>query len=419
MGTYAELRIGDIDVLSSKSAPPSFAMTLFRSGDRSVRHDEDGLALCAYRISAALAKERLHVMGFTFDHARADYERCRAIEIEKLLADYEDEEGHVDESTLDSWDREALHFLKRATFDAFVAASRKIFASGLSAYQLKEHGDSDPIIANIAEFDLDFAWGFYSEDSRSLVRVLLELVPDDTLVVVDVTGLIVAGYFAEDDDLVALALAERRCTYAIDSPIVVLTEGITDAEVLSRSMSLLYPGLRHYYRFLDYAARPSGGASSLVSAVRAFVAAGIENRILALFDNDAEGHASLQVLRRELLPPNVRALAYADIDLARTYPTRGPTGDARQDVNGTAASIELYFGEDVLREPLGELTRVRWKSRHDGIGRYQGEVEQKDELKRRFLEKLARCERDTSLIDESSWREMRILLSEVFRAFQS
>ena len=130
MGSYAELRIGDIDVLSSKSAPefppkwseevgsrvgrrrgradqrsrtwvvsadflptssrslssrnsdhfasrsensgapPSFAMTLFRSGDRSVRHDEDGLALCAYRVSGALAKERLHVMGFTFDRKR-------------------------------------------------------------------------------------------------------------------------------------------------------------------------------------------------------------------------------------------------------------------------------------------------------------------------------------------------------------
>jgi hypothetical protein len=267
--------------------------------------------------------------------------------------------------------------------------------------------------------DLDFVWGFYCEDLRSLIRVLLELALDDAPVVVDMTDLIVAGYFAEDDDFVAHALAERRGTYTIDSPIVVLTEGVTDTEVLSRSMSLLYPGLCHYYRFLDYAARPSGGASSLVSMVRAFVAAGIENRIVALFDNDAEGHASLQLLRRARWPANVRALAYPDIQLARTYPTRGPNGDARQDVNGRAASIELYLGEDVLRDPLGGFTHVLWKSRHDGIGRYQGEVEQKDEIRKRFLEKLARCERDTSLIDENSWREMRILLREVFRAFQS
>jgi hypothetical protein len=149
MATYAELRIRDIDVLVSKSAPPSVAMTLFGSGDRYVRHDEDGLALCAYRISVALAKERLDVIGFTLDRARADCERWRAIEIENVFADYEDE-ADLDESALDSWERAALHFLRQATFDAFVAASRKISASGLSAYQLEEQGDSDPIIANMA-----------------------------------------------------------------------------------------------------------------------------------------------------------------------------------------------------------------------------------------------------------------------------
>ena len=90
----------------------------------------------------------------------------------------------------------------------------------------------------MTNFDLDFTWGFYCEDLRSLIRVLLELAPEDVSVTVDMTELITSGYFTEEDDIVALALAERRGTYAIDSPIIVLTEGTTDAEVLSRSMSL-------------------------------------------------------------------------------------------------------------------------------------------------------------------------------------
>jgi hypothetical protein len=107
-----------------------------------------------------------------------------------------------------------------------------------------------------------------------------------------------------------------------------------------------------------------------------------------------------------------------DIALARSYPTDGPNGGAVQDVNGLAASIELYFGEDVLRDPAARLAVVSWKARNETIGRYQGEVQRKDELKQRFLAKLARCELDPSAIVEDGWREMREILQRIFRAFE-
>lgn len=417
MGTWTELQIGPLSVFASKSAPSPVVMTLFRSADRTFvrREDEDegDVVSCVYGISAALAKQRLHVMGFTLEEARASYEKRRERAIEQFLEDFADE--HEVPGT---WEHRELQVMKSVGFDAFLDACRKAFRLGFRAYERPEGGYEDPVLDRIATSDMDYEWGFYCDDPRSFIRALLEAVPDETPVVVDVSDLINNGYFEPDDDFVALALADRRAAYAVDSPIIVLTEGVTDAEVLSRSMALLYSPLRDYYRFLDHSARPSGGASQLVNALRAFVAAGIENRIVAVFDNDAEGRAALQLLRRQDLPSNVRVMTLPDIALARSYPTDGPNGGAVQDVNGLAASIELYFGEDVLRDPAARLAVVSWKARNETIGRYQGEVQRKDELKQRFLAKLARCELDPSAIVEDGWREMREILQRIFRAFE-
>jgi len=42
----------------------------------------------------------------------------------------------------------------------------------------------------------------------------------------------------------------------------------------------------------------------LVSLVKAFVAAGITNRVIALFDNDTSAHEPTSALKRISLPPN-------------------------------------------------------------------------------------------------------------------
>ncbi len=64
---------------------------------------------------------------------------------------------------------------------------------------------------------------------------------------------------------------------------VVLTEGKTDAEFLAAALPVLYPHLTDLVRFLDYARRPEGGVGALLHTVRAFAAAGIANRVVALW----------------------------------------------------------------------------------------------------------------------------------------
>jgi hypothetical protein len=127
-----------------------------------------------------------------------------------------------------------------------------------------------------------------------------------------------------------------------------------------------------------------GGASPLARLLRGFAGAGLTDRFIAIFDNDAAGHEALTSLKSIALPSNIRAITLPDLKFARDYPTIGPTGKLNADINGAAVSIESFLGRDALiRE--GELRPVRWSQWNSKAERYQGEIEGKPEVSERFL----------------------------------
>jgi hypothetical protein len=114
-------------------------------------------------------------------------------------------------------------------------------------------------------------------------------------------------------------------------------------------------------RFPDFGLKPEGGVSALVRNVRAFAAAGVANRTVAMLDNDTAAQEGINLLRAtNALPEKIRVVQYPGLNLARHYPTLElPTPDspggslAFEDVNGLAGSIELYPGRDVLQSEKG------------------------------------------------------------------
>ena len=84
-------------------------------------------------------------------------------------------------------------------------------------------------------------------------------------------------------------------------------------------------------------------------------------------------------------------------------------------MNGLAA-IELYLGEDVLRDDEG-MTPVRWKGYSDALRQYQGAVGNKAGLLERFSEKAARCRIDPSSFDNTTWSDLDAILQTIFHAF--
>ena len=76
-----------------------------------------------------------------------------------------------------------------------------------------------------------------------------------------------------------------------------------------------------------------------------------------------------------------------DIELAREYPTVGPQGRHRTDINGLACGIELYLGEAALSAD-GGLRPVQWTGKVGDA--WQGDVGNKKAVRDRFLEEMRR-----------------------------
>ena len=94
---------------------------------------------------------------------------------------------------------------------------------------------------------------------------------------------------------------------------------------------------------------------------------------------------------------------YPNLDIACKYPTKGPSGFTTQNVNGLAASLELYLGEDVLKDENGELRPVEWRGPDAKLNAYQGEVFGKRAIQEGFRRKLSDCEGDSSKIGAYDW----------------
>ena len=141
----------------------------------------------------------------------------------------------------------------------------------------------------------------------------------------------------------------------------------------------------------------------LAKMVKSFAGAGIANKVIAIFDNDTAGQEAIHSLRQIRLPGNLSVLKLPELKALRKYPTIGPSGPVNMNINGLGASIELYLGDDVLREN-GKLTPVQWSAYIPIMGQYQGGVLEKDKIHKRFKEKLARQEGCTNLTQDQNWQ---------------
>jgi len=211
------------------------------------------------------------------------------------------------------------------------------------------------------------------------------------------------GYYDATERVTDDAIVHGTVNAIVNERIVVLTEGRTDRTVLRESLTLLYPHLTDYFTFMDFdAVNAAGGASQSVAILKAFIGAKIANRTVALFDNDTAAKDALRGLDGCDLPSNVRVVLYPPIAIANNYPTIGPGGMVPMDVNGHAGSIELYFGEDILRRG-GHLVPVQWRSMNDSIGQFHGVLGEKRSLQQAFYEKLKHCKEQPALIGQRDW----------------
>ena len=432
MGTYTEFLVAGYPLLNSKSFVLPEAMTVFRESDRNVSprsladrnrlvwgdaYDDAGEQIetaVQYICDTEVVIARLDVMGFTLERARQDFESGRD---ERLITytDWAKEEGN------DYGYKEEITLLQSLSFEAYLNALRQVIAEGITPYAIDDtdRPELSQHVRYILQNDEGYEITYFADDVRCLIRMACEVAPKPSKVVQDITDVIDSGYYETDEPVCQLAIDSLINGHLENSNRIVLTEGSSDAQILKASLALLYPELSDYYSFLDFGAtRVPGGAGQLVSLIKGFAAAGIGNRIIGLFDNDSAARDARRSLDQVRLPSNIVVLAYPDLPLLQEYPTLGPSGLSCLNVNGLAASIELYLGVDILTGKDGSLTPIQWKGYLESVGSYQGEVTRKADLQAAFYEKLAQAGSSPSQRSEQDWSGIDAILQLVFSAFR-
>ncbi len=369
--------------------------------------------LVQYRCTPAVARDRLDIKGFTYDVAKASFEVGLRNKIDNLRGF---------SSRTDIFE-DTVRLLESITLEDWLAAIVRISEEGLTAGQLDEIPLSDPQLPLLVYMlrDCSDYLGFPGGEYRHFVRLLVEKVPPDEHLIYDLSDLVEGGWGDESDDLIAIAESLMNEDFLFAHRVIVLTEGDIDRTFLERSLKLLYPHLSDYFHFFQFTGdkrqKLGGGAGELANLVRAFVAADVRHRILALFDNDTAAKSSLTNLAVDALPRNISIRHYPQLELANCYPTLGPTGKELMNVNGLAGSLELYLGVDVLKNSAGEFPPVQWSGPDQKMGAYQGAVLEKSRIHRDFENKLRLCEFNRELVDSHDWEGLRAIINVILTAF--
>ena len=160
---------------------------------------------------------------------------------------------------------------------------------------------------------------------------------------------------------------------------LIVTEGSSDATIVRHALNLLKPHVADFFDFVDMdKGYPFTGTGNLYNFTKGLIGISVQNNIVILYDNDAEGVFSFNRTVKLNVPGNMRILKLPDLPEFRHFEAIGPSGAHRADINGRAAAIECYLD-------FGPGAAVRWKNYHKELGVYQGELVGKGDVMRAFL----------------------------------
>lgn len=437
MGSYITLTVDDYTLLYSKSRSDPATMTIFREADKHSRvvrvhadgspptrldkrapsdfvvDEEDETIEIGYSTPSRVAKDRLDVMGFTLSVTKESFRlgiSARLATLRSVADDYPEDRYHDAE----------IAALSALTFDSWISGFRELKQKGVDPYTKREGIDLSPTAEWMVAKNDCYGLQFPLTDPRYFIRAVTEASGDQAVFTQDLTDVIAGEYHGFDEEVAKESAEALVADFPENTRVVVLTEGKTDRRALEGSLNLLYPHLVGYFAFMDFdAAAVAGGTGPLIATVKAFAGAGIANRVIAIFDNDSAGRSAVRGLQKITLPNSMRVLHYPTLPLANAYPTIGPTGSVTMNVNDLAGSIEMYFGEDVLRQSDGTLTPVVWQNFDEGIKAYQGVLLNKASLQERFEQKLTAAAADPQLLEALDWSGMRLILGHFIGLFSN
>ena len=384
MGTEIQLKVDKLSIDWSKNHMGRDHGFLFQEKDRKrtridgFDYEEYGepdaaLELMEKVLSRTLREvvSRLELCGFNLDRVKLEYSE-HAREITELHQP--DEYCPMD-------------------FDEFSCFIKSHPLSTLDPTYYWDFKDREKIIGRFTDSDFLNRLPGYSEGTSSyseltyfgelisflqpytLLRLLAECDSNLDLEVTWKYGMLVENGWAAEEDF--KGGARRTQTFMI------ATEGTSDAHILKHSFNLLRPEVADFFRFIDVTERhPFPGTGNLLKFAEGLVKIDIQNQVLFLFDNDAEGFEAHEKMSQLALPPNIRGILLPSLDVFSAFPCQGPEGLFYSDINLRAAAIECYLDLELKNLPPA---KVIWTNLKKDLGVSHGALEHKDSYTREFM----------------------------------
>jgi len=410
MGSYCELSINGVDLYVVKNTFSGTHLKLF-SPFEFIKFNEDlegeEYERFVLRTSVKKAKTRLEILGCSERKLQTYFNKGLAYQ----KSNYSEPEDD---------NNEQYEYYRDLTFEKYSNALRTVLETpNLDVFDdeiMNKHPNiSNDIISRLIVEKLSsgnylnpFFYDEIYENEEHLIDPMLDIYmctfccDEDATVEYDLTGIVDGGWVKESEILMFY-------NDFMDTTVIV-TEGKTDINVLSKSLEVLFPEYQHLFTFFDfYSYKADGGTSYLAKLLKSFSAAKIKNRIIAIFDNDTAAQVEIQNLLSVPILESIKIMKLPVLDFCFSYPTNGPSGREYSNINGLAVSIELFFGEDVIKND-GEFFPIQWTNYVEKLDKYQGSIINKSEIIVKMDEKLKKPD-----LENQDWDKLSFLWETIFK----
>ena len=383
MGTAITLEAGPVGLDYSKNHMGADYGFLYQPGDDTRRlsdqinyeyykanPDDGAIAVSEEAFVRPLSRvlPRLSVLGLTLDRARDEYEGlCRE------TIDSEEDEETRNLLTFEEFCRVVCRYQLTDLNDEYIESdnpdqerlARGRFASDAIQFDRLPWNDNSDLYWSEASY---FSAKLCILSAPSMLQIFgLNPGNADTEIVWQFGPLVNSGWANRD----SFQPGARR-----GDALLVVTEGKSDVHILRRALAVYRPDVADFFRFIDVTEpHHFWGAGKVVNFAEGLLRIDVQNKILILLDNDAEGVGAYQKLKKLPFPPNMIPMLLPELDEFRNFPARGPEGIKSSDINGRAAAIECYLDFELEGEPAAQ---VIWSNYKPDTDSWQGALAGKE-----------------------------------------
>jgi HEPN/Toprim N-terminal domain 1 len=371
VGSFITLSVGELEVDWAKNWLGRSHSKLFLPSDDAVvpYHYADDIVEQKPALVRTLyaMRRRLGLLGYSLDGVRTMYEKA-----------------------LDSWPD---YHKPNWDFDTFARAIARVNVAAIQPTPEEadaQIGDYDPgeyvthqifsapefnKVVALRDLPRDVGTFFESLDPYGILRLLLESPSNrEALVTWRYADVLDGGWIEEDEISPGLEDSDRY---------LVVTEGSSDAQILSKAALLVAGDIADFFYFVDMTENyPFTGTGNVYRFCQGLSKIRIQNRVLVVLENDVAGCETYERLNDLNMPDNIKVTKLPELASFKEFSTIGPQGTTIDDVNGKAVSIEMFLD---LTMPAGSTPAVRWTTHNDRLQRYQGELLDKNTYAKEFL----------------------------------